>query len=92
MKNRMSDLRNHLFETLEQLKDADNPMDLKRAETISHVAQTIIDSAKVEVAFLKTIDAGAAASDFFGSQGDQHQLIGEKPQPRIIPARRGGEG
>lgn len=49
MKNKMVDLRNHLFAALEGLADTDNPMDLDRAKAISDVAQTIINSAKVEV-------------------------------------------
>lgn len=49
MKNKMVDLRNHLFAALEGLADTDNPMELDRAKAISEVAQTIINSAKVEV-------------------------------------------
>ncbi len=59
MKNKIEDLRNHLFETLESLKDKEAPMELERAETIAKVAQVIINSAKVEVDFLK--HTGAAA-------------------------------
>lgn len=53
MKNKIEDLRNHLFATLEALRDPDKPMDLERAKTISHVAQTIINSAKVEVDYIE---------------------------------------
>lgn len=56
MKNRMVDLRNHLFATLESLQDPDNPMDLDRAKTIADVAQTLINSAKVEVDFLRATE------------------------------------
>jgi len=59
VKNKIEDLRNHLFETLESLKDKEAPMELERAETIAKVAQVIINSAKVEVDFLK--HTGAAA-------------------------------
>ena len=48
-KNRLADLRDHLFETIERLKDEDKPMEVERAKAIAGVAQTIIDSAKVEV-------------------------------------------
>lgn len=57
MKNKIEDLRDHLFATLEALQDPDKPMDLERAETISHVAQTVINSAKVEVDYMKTTGA-----------------------------------
>ena len=46
-RNKIDDLRNHLFETLEMLKDPDCPMDLERAKTIADVAQVIVNSAKV---------------------------------------------
>lgn len=52
-KNKINDLRDHLFETLEALRDEDKPMDLERAQTIANVAKVIVDSAKVEVAFIK---------------------------------------
>lgn len=56
MKNHITDLRNHLFATLEALQDKENPMEIGRAKVISDVAQTIINSAKVEVDFLKVTD------------------------------------
>ncbi len=56
-KNKMSDLRNHLFETLEALKDEDKPMEIQRAKAISDVAQTIIESAKVEIQFMEAVGA-----------------------------------
>ncbi len=52
-KNKLEDLRDHLFETLEALKDEERPMDIERAKAICQVSQTIIDSAKVEVQFLE---------------------------------------
>lgn len=57
MKNKIDDLRNHLFETLEALKDTEKPMDLDRARAVADVAKVIIDSAKVEVDFLKVTGA-----------------------------------
>lgn len=62
-KNRIEDLRDHLFETLEALKDDDTPMDIARAKTIADVARVIVESAKVEVEFLKA--TGAAQSTGF---------------------------
>lgn len=46
-------LRNHLFSTLNALQDKENPMDIERARAISDVAQTIVNSAKVEVDYMK---------------------------------------
>jgi hypothetical protein len=55
MKNKIDDLRNHLFLTIENLMDEEKPMDLDRAKTIAEVAQTIINSAKVEVDYMNKI-------------------------------------
>jgi len=63
MKNKIEDLRNHLFVTIEQLLDADDPMDIPRAKAVSHAAQAIINSAKVEVDFLK-VTGGVEGSGF----------------------------
>lgn len=57
MKNKIEDLRNHLFATIEALLDPDKPMDIDRARAVSDVAKTVIDSAKVEVDFLKATNA-----------------------------------
>ncbi len=79
-KNKMSDLRDHLFETLEALKDPDKPMDLQRAKTISEVAQTIINSAKVEVEFIKVIDGGTGG-EFFGATALPPAAAGNRGAP-----------
>lgn len=49
----MTDLRNHLFAALEGLQDKDEPMDIERAKAVADVAQVLINSAKVEVEYLK---------------------------------------
>jgi len=59
-KNKIEDLRNMLFETMERLMDADDPMDLDRAETVGKVAQVIVNSAKVEVDFIKQTGHGGS--------------------------------
>lgn len=61
MKNKIEDLRNHLFETIEALKDPDKPMDLDRAGSIAAVARVIVDSAKVEVDMVKAVGAAAGS-------------------------------
>jgi tRNA(His) 5'-end guanylyltransferase len=81
VKNKMTDLRNHLFETLEALKDADKPMDLARARAISDVAQTIINSAKVEIEFLEAIDS-CESTEFFGAQRFEERM------PKLISGER----
>lgn len=49
----IADLRSALFATLADLRDKEKPMDLARARTVSEVAQTIINTAKVEVDYMR---------------------------------------
>lgn len=56
-------LRDHLFATLAALRDPEKPMDIDRAKAVSDVAQTIINSAKVEVDFMR--QTGQTASPRF---------------------------
>jgi len=53
VKNTMEDLRNHLFATIEALQDPEKPMDVERARAINQTAQTLINSAKVEVDYIE---------------------------------------
>jgi hypothetical protein len=70
MKNKIEDLRNHLFETLEALKDDDKPMDLARARAIADVSRVLVDSAKVEVDFLK-VTGGLRSTGFLPEEKDE---------------------
>ena len=79
-KNKMQDLRDHLFETLEALKDEDKPMDVARAEAIANVAQVLVNAAKVTVQYLNTIGQleGDEMNDFFKAEralsgGDENE-------------------
>lgn len=52
MKNKLIDLNNHLFEQLERLNDEelkkeDLEEELKRAETVAKIAQTIINNGEL---------------------------------------------
>ena len=49
-RNKIDDLRNHLFETIEMLKDKE--IDVNTAKAISEVAQVIVNTAKVEIQFI----------------------------------------
>lgn len=64
MKNKIEDLRNHLFATLEALQDEDNPMDVDRARAVRDVAQVVVNTAKAEIAFLKETGA-VGGTEFF---------------------------
>ena len=82
MKNKIEDLRNHLFATLEELRDKDKPMELDRARAISDVAQTIINSAKVEVDFMRAVDASKGTGFI-----PQDEPVGLPGRPRLIKGR-----
>jgi DUF1009 family protein len=82
-KNTMTDLRNHLFEVMEALKDDEKPMDIARAKAVVDVAQTIVNSAKVEVDFLNAIDS-SESTDFFDMQRIERRrslASGGSPEP-----------
>lgn len=68
MNNKMTDLRNHLFATLEALQDQDKPMDIERAKAIAEVGKVLVDSAKVEVMFIKAMDGDAKSTGFIESE------------------------
>lgn len=84
----MTDLRNHLFEVMEALKDEDKPMELARARAVVDVAQALINSAKVEVEFLNAIDS-SEATDFFDMERIEKRRslasgVGPEPLPRRL--------
>jgi hypothetical protein len=49
----ITQLRAQLLDTLSDLRNRDNPMDPDRARAIAQVASVLVDSAKVEVDYLK---------------------------------------
>lgn len=53
MSNHISTVRQHLLDTLADLRNKDNPMDIDRARAVAEVANVIVNTAKVEVDFLK---------------------------------------
>lgn len=80
MKNKIEDLRDHLFATLEALRDTDKPMEIDRAKAISQVAGTIIESAKVEVKYLELV--GGNGSAFIG--GDNITKLPAAAAPKLV--------
>jgi hypothetical protein len=50
-KDKIQDLRHHLFETIEMLKDKE--IDINTARVIAEVGQVIVNTAKVEVSFIR---------------------------------------
>jgi len=79
MKNKIEDLRNHLFATLEALRDEDKPMEIGRAKAIAQVAGVVIESAKVEVAFLHATGAKGGTGFI-----PQDEITGKPALPRLV--------
>ena len=46
-------LRDHLLQTLASLRDRTNPMEPDRARAVAQVASVLVDTARVEVDFIK---------------------------------------
>jgi hypothetical protein len=76
MKNKIEDLRNHLFATIEGLLDKESPMDISRAKAVADVAAVLVDSAKAETAFLATV--GGTEGTGFIQQPKLKALTGGK--------------
>lgn len=58
MANDINTLRDALFETLRGLRDRENPIETERARAINETAQTIINSAKLEIDHMRVAGAG----------------------------------
>jgi len=73
-RNKMNDLRDHLFAQLERLGDDEsmkNPIsrdrEVERSKAIVNVSNSLIASAKVEIDFLKATDSFNTDSPLLGS-------------------------
>ena len=69
MKNKIEDLRNHLFLAIEKLHDAEDPETLKkeieRGKAISELGKVLVDSAKAEVDFVRATGGEVITTEFF---------------------------
>ena len=64
----INQLREHLMATLASLRDRDNPMEPDRARAVAQVASVLVDTAKVEVDYLKA--TGQDRSNFLETPAD----------------------
>jgi hypothetical protein len=81
MKNKIEDLRNHLFATLEGLRDTEAPLEIERAKAIATVAQVIVNSAKVENDHIKL--TGSNGSGFI----DKAEALPAPGAPRLVKGK-----
>lgn len=77
-KNKISDLRDHLFAALERIDDdtltpEQQKSEIEKAKAISAIGSVIINSAKIEVDFIKATGRIDSDSELFKSI-DQRKL------------------
>lgn len=69
-RNKINDLRDHLFETLERLKDGE--IDIETAKAMADVGQ-IINSAKIEIDFIRA--TGSTKDSGFIKLGEGNEKL-----------------
>lgn len=96
MSAHINELREHLMNTLEDLRNRSNPMEPGRARAIATVAGVLVDTARVEVDFLKATHGDR--SDFLGKlEEDRPELpnnsdtpTAHNPFPTVVRHRLAG--
>lgn len=78
-RNKISDLRDHLFAALEridndELKPEEIEGELKKAQAVADIGSVIIQSAKIEIDFMKATGMISTTSELFKSIEDTKQL------------------
>ena len=80
-------VREQLLATLTDLRSRDNPMDVDRARAVAQVASVLVDTAKVEVDYIKA--TGGERSDFMEASsqsvpGLSHEPTAHNPFPSRV--------
>jgi hypothetical protein len=78
-RNKISDLRDHLFAALERIDNDDLNADeirseVSKAKAIAQIGSVLINSAKIELDYIKATGKIDTASDLFKSINDPKQL------------------
>jgi hypothetical protein len=66
-------MREHLMATLASLRDRENPMEVDRARAVAQVAGVLVESAKVEVEYIRV--TGGEQSKFLESVKDDGDIL-----------------
>ncbi|MBS1776014.1 MAG: hypothetical protein JSS64_07010 [Bacteroidetes bacterium] len=82
MKNKIQDLRDHLFAQLERLNDEEltpeqMQTEIQRANAVSGIAQQIVMSAKVEVDFIKATGREESKTKFLDGGNTENFVEGK---------------
>jgi hypothetical protein len=87
----IEDLRETLFTVIESVQHKDNPMPIDQAKMVAELAQTIINTAKVEVDYLRATDeikgSGFISANPRGKEIPEHPLT--RGKVASIPGQRG---
>lgn len=78
-------VRQSLLDTLADLRNRDNPMDIDRAKTVAQVASVLVESAKVENDYLKI--TGQDRSGFLENTAalpPATDVTAHNPFPRVV--------
>lgn len=81
-------VRQSLLDTLADLRNRENPMDIERAKAVATVASVLVDTAKVENEYLKL--TGQDRSNFLEASDDVHLVphidgpAAHNPFPRVV--------
>lgn len=77
MKNKIEDLRNHMFLALEKISEAETPEDIKteieKSKAIAELGKVIVETAKAEVDFVKATKGEVVTTEFFNEGQKQLQ-------------------
>lgn len=84
----INDLRSDIAETIRALRNGDEKMDVEKAKAIGDLAQTMINSAKVEVDMLRTIGRGRMTPTGFVPLAHQDTLDEQEGRPRQLESGR----
>lgn len=74
-------LREHLMDTLSSLRDKKNPMEPDRARAVAQVASVLVDTARVEVDFIKA--TGEDGSGFLTAK-EVRPALSDDGKPRTM--------
>ena len=83
-RNKINDLRDHLFETLERLKEGD--IDIATAKAMADVGQVIINSAKIEIDFIR-VTGSNKDSGFIKLQEGNEKLWANQHTPALLTSK-----
>lgn len=76
--NTISDLRKHLFDAIQGVRDG--TMDTDKAKTVAELSKVVVESAKVEVDFMKVRGDSGPGTGFIP---EEKQVAGPG-QPRLV--------